>query len=58
MALKLRCDICGVPLTAENIGIVKHPADKNIKPIMRCKECHRKIKGKRRKKSSSYLLIE
>lgn len=58
MALKLKCDICGVPLTIDNIGIVIHPRDKSIKPIMRCKECHRKIKGKRRKKTSSYMIIE
>ena len=58
MALKLKCDICGVPLNQDNIGIVIHPVDKQLKPMMRCKECHGKIKGKRRKKNSSYMIID
>jgi len=57
MTLKLKCDICGVPLNAKNIGLVIHPEDGG-KPIMRCKECHNKIKSKKRQKNSSYMLIE
>ena len=58
MALKLKCDICGVKLGSDNIGIVRHPVEKHLNPIMRCKECHGKIKGKRRKKNSSYMIID
>ncbi len=58
MALKLRCDICGIPLNIKNIGYVKHPEDKNVKPVMRCKVCHSKLKEKKRQKTSSYMLIE
>ncbi|MCD6478144.1 MAG: hypothetical protein J7K87_04010 [Candidatus Aenigmarchaeota archaeon] len=58
MALKLKCDICGVPLNAKNIGLVIHPAEKGSKPIMRCKICHSKIKGKKRQKNSSYMIID
>lgn len=58
MSLNLKCDICGVSLNSDNIGIVKHPSEEHLKPVMRCKECHNKIKGKRRKKDSSYMIID
>ncbi len=58
MVLKLKCDICGKPLNASNIGYVLHPQEEGRRPIMRCKECHSKIKEKKRQRTSSYMIIE
>ena len=58
MSLKLKCDMCGKKLEYSNIGFVSHPREDHLKPTMRCKECHNKIKEKKRKRNSSYMILE
>ena len=58
MVLKLKCDMCGVALNFTNIGFVSHPQEDHLKPIMRCKKCHGKIKEKKRQRNSSYMIID
>ena len=42
--LSMVCDICGVPLNMSNIGYIRNPIVPSIKPIQRCRECHRRLK--------------
>lgn len=58
MTLKLKCDMCGVALKSDNIGFVSHPRENHLKPVMRCKKCHSKIKEKKRQRNSSYMIID
>ena len=52
MKLKMICDICGEKITEENLGYVLNPITDWIKPIQRCKKCHRiiRLKNKKEKK--------
>jgi len=68
--IKLKCDICGTDVTKtikrkrcdgkfvkkQNIGVIIHP--ESGKPIIRCINCYWKTYRKKRKKSSSYILLE
>ena len=45
--VEIRCEFCGVLITSNNLGWVKHNHDGT--KIARCKKCH-KILGRREKK--------
>ncbi len=56
--IKLKCEMCGTSLNSTNIGFVSHPQEEHLKPTMRCKKCHSKIKEKKRQRNSSYMIID
>lgn len=54
--MQLICDICGIVLSATNIGFVRHPVSTREKPTVKCKTCHGSRKRFRRR--SSYGLLK
>jgi len=44
----LRCDLCGVKVTMDNLGWVRH--DKDGTMIIRCKTCHHIVRKTRKHK--------